>query len=138
MGDRGQVQLVSEGNPDLYLYTHWTANSLPETVANALDRSRGRWSDHEYLNRIIFSEMIQHDVLGDIGYGIGFGLHGDVWRVVEINQDTETIGIKEINYEDYDLAKLDFTSGEKWIYTTEMMPYDFFIAEHATMPVSTK
>ena len=36
MGDRGQIKITAQGLPDLYLYTHWGANSLPQVVANAL------------------------------------------------------------------------------------------------------
>ena len=72
MGDRAQVKITSQDNPDLYFYTHWGAEKLPIVVANALNRGRGRWGDYEYLNRIIFSEMIQDEVLSETGYGIGF------------------------------------------------------------------
>jgi len=132
MGDRGQVKITAEGNPDLYLYTHWGAESLPEVVANALARGRDRWTDDEYLNRIIFSEMIQGEVLEETGYGIGFGEHGDVWRVVEINYDDRTVAVREIFFEDFDLTLMDFAGGEKWVYSTEPMAYEMFIAEFAT------
>jgi len=129
MGDRGQVKITAQGNPDLYLYTHWGAESLPETVANALARGRGRWTDDEYLNRIIFSEMIQGDVLGETGYGIGFGEHGDVWRVVEINYDNRTVAVRELNYDDW--KPEDGIDNVPWQYTTEPMAYELFIAEHS-------
>ena len=129
MGDRGQVKITAQGNPDLYFYTHWGAESLPEVVANALARGRDRWTDEEYLNRFIFSEMIQGDVLEETGYGIGFDEHGDVWRIVEINYDNRTVVINEIDYESWDMASID---NMPWKYTTEPMPYELFIAEHAT------
>jgi len=129
MGDRGQVKITAQGNPDLYLYTHWGAESLPETVAHALGRGRGRWDDDEYLNRIIFSEMIQGDVLGETGYGIGFGEHGDVWRVVEINYDNRTVAVRELNYDDWEPE--DGIDNVPWQYTTEPMAYELFIAEHS-------
>jgi len=97
MGDRGQVRLVSEGSPDIYLYTHWGATELPEVVAEALKRGKGRWSDDEYLNRIIFTEMIKDDVMSETGFGIGTAEHGDVWRVVTVYHDTKFVEITEID-----------------------------------------
>jgi len=108
MGDRGQIRLVSEGSPDIYFYTHWEATELPEIVANALARGRGRWGDDEYLNRIIFSEMIKDDVMSETGFGIGTAEHGDVWRVVTVNHDAKTVEVSEIDkvwsFEDYVVA----------------------------------
>jgi hypothetical protein len=130
MGDRGQVKIIAQGNPDLYFYTHWCAEFLPETVANALARGRGRWVDEEYLSRIIFSEMIQGEVLEETGYGIGFGEHGDVWRVVEINYDNKTVAIRELDYDNWNVE--DGIDSIEWSYTVDPMPYDLFIDSYAT------
>lgn len=59
-----------EDGMSVALYTHWSGSHMRETLAAALDRGRGRWGDATYLTRIIFSEMIQSDVLGETGYGI--------------------------------------------------------------------
>lgn len=93
MGDRGQVLIEDTG---IYLYTHWGATGLPEVVRQAIARYQ-RWSDVEYLTRIIFSEMIQDDVLGETGYGIGNEQHGDVWRLISINVKKQTVTIKDGN-----------------------------------------
>jgi hypothetical protein len=130
MGDRGQVKIIAQGNPDLYFYTHWGAESLPEVVANALARGRDRWTDDEYFNRIIFSEMIQGDVLSNTGYGIGFGEHGDVWLVVEINCDDRTAVVRVIDYESWEPES--GIDNMPWVYKTEPMPYELFIVEYTT------
>jgi len=80
MGDRGQVHIE---DTDVWLYTHWGARDLPNTVADAIGRNE-RWHDPEYLTRIIFDEMTGEDT-GATGYGIGNAQHGDVYRVVHIN-----------------------------------------------------
>lgn len=98
MGDRGQVRLISSGQPDIYLYSHWGATDLPYVVGQALERGSGRWGDDEYLNRIIFSEMIKNDVLDETGFGIGTALHGDVWRVVEIDHAKRIARVLEHHY----------------------------------------
>jgi hypothetical protein len=108
MGDRGQVRLVSEGRPDIYLYTHWGATELPTDVGRALRRGGSRWGDDEYLNRIIFSELIKDSVLGDTGYGIGTELHGDVWLVVEVNHTNRTVSLQTVSFVGDDYKKLEF------------------------------
>ncbi|MBA7623560.1 hypothetical protein ES703_30957 [subsurface metagenome] len=91
MGDRGQVLMVDE---KVYLYTHWNATELAETVRRALAR-RQRWSDSEYLARIIFCEMVGDDVKGETGFGIGTGRHGDIWREVSVDCEKQIVTIKD-------------------------------------------
>jgi len=119
MGDRGQVRLVSEGSPDIYFYTHWGASDLPEVVADALNRGKGRWNDDEYLNRIIFSEMIKDDVISETGFGISTSQHGDIWRLVTIHHDTKSVEVNEI--------------GSVTIYN--VWSFDSFIKEFASVTV---
>jgi hypothetical protein len=64
---------------------------LLDTVKDALERGESRWGDSEYLNRIIFSEMVKDEVMDTTGYGIGTALHGDTSRVVEVNHDEQTV-----------------------------------------------
>jgi hypothetical protein len=102
MGDRGEVVLIESGISDnalpIRFYTHWGATDLPNTVASALKRGRGRWGDDSYLNRIIFSEMIQSEVLEDIGYGITLA-ECDAWRTVTVNHVTKTVEISDLEQE---------------------------------------
>jgi hypothetical protein len=95
MGDRGQVRIIEVGSPDLYYYTHWQATPLPAIVSNALERGRGRWGDTSYLNRIIFSEMVQHEILDTIGYGISTLPFEDAWRTVTIDHDNLTVTVTD-------------------------------------------
>jgi hypothetical protein len=94
MGDRGEVVLVeSDSYTPIRLYTHWGASSLPYVVADALRRGTGRWNDPSYLNRIIFSEMIKGDVLGETGYGISNIGAGDAWLHVIVNHEEQTVHV---------------------------------------------
>ena len=70
MGDRRNVVVEFNSKNSVALYTHWSGTELPQIVANALARGRARWTDPTYLTRIIFSEMIQHEILDETGYGI--------------------------------------------------------------------
>ncbi len=70
MGDRRNIVLMYGDGNQICLYTHWEGAGLPEVLAKALERGRSRWSDERYLARIIFSEMIQNEVMGTLEYGI--------------------------------------------------------------------
>lgn len=86
MGDRAQIHIVhpSYGH-DIWLYTHWGASKLCGTLMDAMLAGHPRWKDPEYLTRIIFSRMVENDVRGELGYGIGNAKHGDIWRYIEVD-----------------------------------------------------
>jgi len=90
MGDRGQVLMVDE---KVYLYTHWGASDLVETVRRALAR-RQRWNDPGYLARIIFCEMVGDDVKGETGFGIGTTDHEDVWKQISVDCKSQKVFIE--------------------------------------------
>lgn len=71
MGDRANIQLSYGGEtPSIFFYTHWAGSEIHRTLADALERGKGRWDDPPYLARIIFCEMIKDDVMSDTGFGI--------------------------------------------------------------------
>lgn len=85
MGDRGHVVIHDKySDAPVVLYTHWQAHALPEIVARALSK-QARWRDPEYLARIICDEISAAAGSETTGAGIGTELHGDVWRVVDID-----------------------------------------------------
>lgn len=93
MGDRGQVKVIQQPDaPAIWLYTHWGASELSTTVQTAIARKE-RWSDPEYLTRIIFCEMVKGQEGGSTGYGIGIARHGDVWQVVTVDIPNQTISV---------------------------------------------
>jgi len=126
MGDRGQVEITGMHGSDasIYLYTHWGASELEHTVANALARGTSRWNDDEYLNRIIFSEMIQNELMDETGYGIGLGVHGDVYKLVVVNYSDNTIGIKQVNYDDV-----------VWDWTQDPVSFSDFVTLYSSVSV---
>ena len=85
MGERNYIFLVNDG---IYLYSHWDGKEdLIQVLKSALIRGRDRWTDRQYLNRIIFSEMIKDDVLGLTGYGLSSDIHdGQVVLNVDVNK----------------------------------------------------
>ena len=72
MGDRGNicVKNTESNEKEIWFYSHWYGSEMKRIVADALNRGKNRWGDEPYLNRIIFSELIQHHVLDETGFGI--------------------------------------------------------------------
>ena len=91
MGDRGQVFIKNTG---VYLYTHWHATKLIEDVRRALSM-RARWDDPEYLARIIFETMLERSNNPETGYGIDTAKKWDIWRLVIVDCETQTVMVME-------------------------------------------
>lgn len=77
MGDRANIAIVQHDGvahddppPAVYLYTHWMGHDLPLILQDALKRGEERWSDEQYLPRIIFCQMVRGDPDGLTSYGI--------------------------------------------------------------------
>lgn len=90
MGDRANVVLKCR-NEQIALYTHWNGSELPEILRQAMIRGKDRWNDYPYLNRIIFSEMIQYDVMNTTGFGIS--QHAYDGRDIIVEVDDQTVGL---------------------------------------------
>ena len=88
MGERNTILLVNDG---IYLYSHWnTPLELRSILRDALIRGNNRWNDRAYLNRIIFSEMIQDEVLEETGFGLGTEqVDSDI--VLKVNVDKKEV-----------------------------------------------
>jgi hypothetical protein len=91
MGDRGNI-IVKEGDSKVYLYSHWTGSDLPEVARSALKRGSDRWSDGQYLARVIFCEMIRGDLTGTTGFGISSTI-GDGGETVIVDCDERTVQV---------------------------------------------
>jgi hypothetical protein len=89
MGCRGQVRIKDSYGNSVFLYTHWGACELKEDVALALAR-RKRWTDSEYLTRIIFDQMKGND-LGHLSFGIGTTEHGDIEELIYVDIEKQEI-----------------------------------------------
>ena len=75
----------------IYLYTHWGAERLEQVLREALMRGQSRWDDPPYLARIIFSEMIQDEVMDTIGYGIAPYVMDDEFPTIEVDLGKRTV-----------------------------------------------
>lgn len=81
MGDRANIVVRTNGSKFnepgacVVFYTHWSGYSVPEKLAEALARGKGRWSDPPYLARIIFCQMIGASGVNNL---TGFGISTDI------------------------------------------------------------
>ena len=91
MGMRRNIALDYGANTKVFLYTHWGAEHLEDTLRAALIRGRDRWDDPPYLARIIFSEMIQDEVLEETGYGIAPYVMDDEFPTIEVDLENRTV-----------------------------------------------
>jgi len=94
---------------------------LPEILAEALSHEE-RWGDHEYLARIIFDELSACSS-EFTGCGIGTEIHGDTWRVINVDPDEQ-----EITFESGNGFASDRFSGE--VYTFEEFVEEFKSREY--------
>ena len=108
MGDRGQIKIRDTG---VYLYTHWGGSELMADLKRALKRASDRWSDPEYLTRVIFDEMKDDDVTSTTGFGIGNAMHEDIehpipcincaMKIVNIYNKDETALITTVTFNEF-------------------------------------
>ena len=92
MGMRRNIALDYGVGNKIFLYTHWGAERLEDTVRAALTRGASRWDDPPYLARIIFSEMIRDEVMDTIGYGIAPYVMDDEFPTIEVDLEKRTVG----------------------------------------------
>src|SRR3972149_6286953 len=95
MGDRGNIRVYQnkEGSESVYLYGHWSGHDMFSVLQTSLNR-RQRWSDGSYLTRIIFSELIKDDILGENSYGISTSLCGNEYPIFGVRPETKTVTIE--------------------------------------------
>jgi len=79
MGDRANIYLEMPtpdgGRGGVYLYIHWSGESWPESLREALAFGRKRWNDDQYLARIItsrvFADLVDEETGGGLSLRIG-------------------------------------------------------------------
>ena len=100
MGDRANIFLVTEQSDDsdevrgIYLYTHWGGYEWPETLRQALDsaQARDRWSDDQYLARIIASLVFDEYHTESTGAGISTRLGDNEHLIIVCDLATQRVG----------------------------------------------
>lgn len=102
MGDRANIFMKDSDDRGVYFYTHWAGTELPKDLRDALAR-RDRWDDYQYLSRIVFCQMIAHDVSGSTGYGISpyCGDGSDRVLIVDVDNRTVAFSNKLWSFDEY-------------------------------------
>jgi len=92
MGDRANI-VVTSGDEQVCLYSHWAGSDLPVILKAALIRGEGRHDDFLYLTRIIFCEMIQKHLMETTGFGISQVPHDGGDRIITFDFDKQQISM---------------------------------------------
>lgn len=92
MGDRANV-VMKRGAEKVCLYTHWNGTELPETLRAALIRGEDRWTDNQYLARIIFCEMVKGHEMKTTGFGISQEICDGEYRVLTVDTEAGTVSV---------------------------------------------
>lgn len=94
MGERGNI--VVNG---VWMYTHWGGDRLKQTLKSALKRGKDRWTDAPYLARIVFCEMVQHEVLSTRGFGLSTRMTDNNYNILVVDVMKQKIYEHEENNE---------------------------------------
>ena len=139
MGCRGNIEIihpklgVDSGEVSIFLYTHWGGETVCQDLAQALDDGRSRWSDPDYLTRIIFNQL-QGDNRDLTGFGIGIHPAGDAefpvpalyWTTREGRFGQEPTEEPLVMYED------DILTADEFI--DRFLPPAVQVIDHVTEP----
>jgi len=107
MGDRANIVLHYSNKQQIYLYTHWRGYCLPSILQSALKRGYSRWNDESYLARIIFSEMIQNEVLNETGYGLSTVPPDNQHSYINVYLDEQRVEINGTSWDFYYYTELE-------------------------------
>lgn len=94
MGDRANVKMKQEGvETAVFLYTHWSGESLSHTVQRALSK-QARWDDGPYLARIIFDCMTESEHGTETGYGISASIEDNEHPVLTVSTEDQQVWLE--------------------------------------------
>ena len=100
MGMRRNIALqYGTEKPEIYLYTHWDAQTLHTTLAFSLDRARERWSDASYLARVIFTDMTKSAGDDLTGYGLAPYEMDEEYPTITVHLENKTVN--GVPFEDF-------------------------------------
>ena len=77
MGDRANFAFVQPNGETIVLYGHWAGYKMLESLAEAVAKAQGRWSDPAYATRMVISQMIGDGWSMETGWGLHVNEIGD-------------------------------------------------------------
>lgn len=81
MGDRSNIIIQNRDGGRIYLYAHWSGETVLSSAIHGLES--GRVGDSSYLARIIFQHMLHGDE-SENGYGISTRLEDNEHEIIVI------------------------------------------------------
>ena len=102
MGSRGHIVVKQHpAGPDkkaageVYLYTHWGGEFLPQIVQMTLARQE-RWDDECYLTRMLFCALLDpEDLTGTMGMGISTYLTDNEFPLLILDTAKRTVTLRD-------------------------------------------
>ena len=77
MGDRANFAFVQPNGETIVLYGHWAGYKMLESLAEAVAKAQGRWTDPAYATRMVISHMIGDGWSMETGWGLHVNEIGD-------------------------------------------------------------
>lgn len=100
MGMRRNIALsYDDKSAKIYLYTHWGAEGLENTLAASLNRARERWNDDSYLARVIALDMFKEAGEDLTGYGLSPFEIDPEFPTLEVDLNASTVN--GVPFEDF-------------------------------------
>lgn len=99
MGDRCNVYITEA---EVFLYGHWCGYELAQIVRDALKRGHDRWSDSNYLARIVLCEMVKGHEMSTIGYGCSHTITDNGRPVIVLDPQKMEARVTTWSYHDSD------------------------------------
>lgn len=103
MGARGNVYITSSategaqardfagGARGIYVYAHWDGYALPAMTQRALRAGRGRWSDDQYLTRILIDQLTASGRDEETGFGVGLSIGDNEYPITVVDLGRQTV-----------------------------------------------
>lgn len=98
VGNRGNIYVHNGHKPGVYLYTHWTGSELPAIVQDGLKRFPGRWTDDQYLARILFDALTDGRHGEETGYGISADQQDGGSQMINVNTESQAVSFYGFDY----------------------------------------
>lgn len=97
MGDRGNIAIRFHNGQEVFLYAHWSGHALPAVTRDALARKE-RWTDADYLARIVFCTLVEGSEKESTGFGISVAPAGDGEHpIIVLDVERQTVAMRPVD-----------------------------------------
>lgn len=97
MGDRANIYVIDTEDltRGIYLYTHYSGYEYPQMLATALEHGKSRWSDSQYLTRIVASSVFSDLHGSTTGAGISTTMGDNSYPIIVLDQVNQRVYFTE-------------------------------------------